>query len=41
MGCNGCTLTMYAPNLNLIRDPRWGRAQEVYVRSSDPPPPLP
>ena len=30
MGCNGCSLTMYAPNLNLIRDPRWGRAQEVY-----------
>lgn len=31
MGCNGCSLTMYAPNLNLIRDVRWGRAQEVYV----------
>ena len=30
MGCNGCSLTMYAPNLNLIRDVRWGRAQEVY-----------
>ena len=30
MGCNGCSLTMYAPNLNLVRDPRWGRAQEVY-----------
>ena len=27
MGCNGCSLTMYAPNLNLVRDPRWGRAQ--------------
>ena len=23
MGCNGCSLTMYAPNLNLIRDPRY------------------
>ena len=30
MACNGCSLTMYAPNLNLVRDPRWGRAQEVY-----------
>lgn len=30
MHCNGCSLTMYAPNLNLVRDPRWGRAQEVY-----------
>ena len=25
---------MYGPNLNLVRDPRWGRAQEVY--SEDP-----
>ena len=46
MRCNGCSLTMYAPNLNLVRDPRWGRAQEVAPResnshSSDPctPPP--
>ena len=31
MNCNGCGLTMYAPNLNLVRDPRWGRAQEVYT----------
>ena len=31
MGCNGCGMTMYAPNLNLVRDPRWGRAQEVYT----------
>jgi beta-glucosidase len=23
-------ITTYAPNLNLVRDPRWGRAQEVY-----------
>ncbi|EOD11024.1 hypothetical protein EMIHUDRAFT_248116 [Emiliania huxleyi CCMP1516] len=30
MTCNGCGLTLYAPNLNLVRDPRWGRAQEVY-----------
>ena len=31
MGCNGCGMTMYAPNLNLVRDPRWGRAQEVFT----------
>ena len=31
MKCNGCTLTLYAPNLNLVRDPRWGRAQEVFT----------
>ena len=31
MKCNGCGMTMYAPNLNLVRDPRWGRAQEVYT----------
>ena len=30
LDCNGCGLTLYAPNLNLVRDPRWGRAQEVY-----------
>lgn len=30
MRCNGCGMTIYAPNLNLVRDPRWGRAQEVY-----------
>jgi hypothetical protein len=29
MGCNGCSLTRYAPNRTLVRDPRWGRAQEV------------
>ena len=29
--CNGCGITAYAPNLNLVRDPRWGRAQEVYT----------
>ncbi len=27
---NGLGLTMYAPNVNLVRDPRWGRAQEVF-----------
>ncbi len=32
--CNGCGITMYGPNMNLVRDPRWGRAQEVY--SEDP-----
>jgi len=31
---NGVGITMYAPNMNLVRDPRWGRAQEVY--SEDP-----
>jgi beta-glucosidase len=31
MQCNGCGITAYAPNLNLVRDPRWGRAQEVYT----------
>ena len=30
MGCNGCGITLYSPNLNLVRDPRWGRAQEVF-----------
>ena len=25
-GCNGCGITIYGPNLNLVRDPRWGRA---------------
>lgn len=33
MDCNGCGITLYAPNLNLARDPRWGRAQ-VSVRFS-------
>ncbi len=23
-------ITFYAPNINLVKDPRWGRAQEVY-----------
>lgn len=27
---NGIGLTAYSPNLNVVRDPRWGRAQEVY-----------
>jgi len=26
---NGCGITLYAPNVNLVRDPRWGRAEEV------------
>lgn len=26
---NGVGITLYAPNMNLVRDPRWGRAQEV------------
>ena len=34
IGQNGIGITAYAPNLNLVRDPRWGRAQEVY--SEDP-----
>ena len=21
--CNGCGITLYSPNLNLVRDPRW------------------
>lgn len=29
-GCNGCGITLYSPNLNLVRDPRWGRAQETF-----------
>ncbi len=28
--CNGCGVTAFAPNLNAVRDPRWGRAQEVF-----------
>jgi beta-glucosidase len=28
--CNGCGLTIYGPNLNLVKDPRWGRAQETF-----------
>ena len=31
---NGYTITAYSPNVNLVRDPRWGRSQEVY--SEDP-----
>jgi len=30
-GGGGSTITIYAPNLNLVRDPRWGRAQEVFT----------
>ena len=30
MACNGCGITLYSPNLNLARDPRWGRAQETF-----------
>ncbi|CEL98230.1 unnamed protein product [Vitrella brassicaformis CCMP3155] len=31
---NGRGITIYSPNINLVRDPRWGRADEVY--SEDP-----
>ena len=31
---NGDGITVYGPNMNLVKDPRWGRAQEVY--SEDP-----
>ena len=31
---NGAGITVYGPNMNLVKDPRWGRAQEVY--SEDP-----
>ena len=27
--CNGCGITIYGPNLNLVKDPRWGRGQVV------------
>jgi hypothetical protein len=27
-------LTFYTPNINLVKDPRWGRAQEVYSEVS-------
>lgn len=27
---NGCGITLYAPNINMLRDPRWGRAEEVF-----------
>jgi len=27
---NGCGITVYAPNINIVRDPRWGRAEEAY-----------
>ena len=27
---NGCGITLYAPNVNLVRAPGWGRAEEVY-----------
>lgn len=29
-GENGVGITMYGPNINLVRDPRWGRSQETY-----------
>ncbi len=31
---DGGSLTVESPNINLVRDPRWDRAQEVY--SEDP-----
>ena len=31
---NGDGITVYGPNMNLVKDPRWGRSQEVY--SEDP-----
>eukprot|EP01084_Bolivina_argentea_P041029 75712_1 len=31
---NGDTITLYTPNINLVRDPRWGRGQECF--SEDP-----
>ena len=31
---NGLGMTIYGPNVNLVRDPRWGRNQEVF--SEDP-----
>ena len=33
---NGVGLTMYAPNVNLVHDPRWGRANEVMSRVPAP-----
>ncbi|CAF1588452.1 unnamed protein product, partial [Didymodactylos carnosus] len=33
-GTNGLGISIYGPNMNLVRDPRWGRNQEVY--SEDP-----
>src|SRR5690242_15910022 len=27
---NGVGITLYSPNMNLVRNPLWGRAQEVY-----------
>jgi len=29
-GENGAGITLYGPNINLVRDPRWGRSQETY-----------
>eukprot|EP01044_Picomonas_judraskeda_P013817 COSAG03_NODE_2129_length_3093_cov_5.664329_3_plen_384_part_00 len=29
-GENGVGITMYGPNINLVRDVRWGRSQETY-----------
>eukprot|EP01051_Picozoa_sp_SAG22_P024282 SAG22_NODE_6664_length_825_cov_1.407713_1_plen_237_part_01 len=31
---NGDGITVYGPNMNLVKDPRWGRSMEVY--SEDP-----
>ena len=28
--CNAQGLTLWSPNINLFRDPRWGRGQETY-----------
>ena len=39
--CNGCGITLYAPNLNLVRDPRWGRAQVGRARRRRRPPSAP
>ena len=27
---NGKGITLYGPNVNLVRDPRWGRNMEVH-----------
>ncbi|GMH73110.1 hypothetical protein TL16_g06094 [Triparma laevis f. inornata] len=30
LSTNGAGITIYGPNLNLVRDPRWGRGQETF-----------